>query len=292
VDAISIRTLESAGEMLLLEELQRQVWPGSETEVVPAHMLLSLAHNGGLILGAFDGEALVGFVLGFIGTDAATPARVAMARLKHASHMLGVHPRCRDRSIGYQLKAAQRRVVMAQGIRLMTWTYDPLLSRNAHLNIRRLGAVCRMYIRDAYGQLRDGLNAAVASDRFSVEWWLTSSRVKSRMQGARRPIDLANVLAAGVVKANPATLGEDDLPRPASQFTIPQEAMFLAEIPPDFHALRDADPHLGMAWRQHSRELFESAFTGGFMVTDFIYLKGEKHPRSYYLLSHGESKLG
>ena len=150
-DGIKFRRLEGVEDAAQVEEVQRAVWPGNETEVVPAHALLALSENGGVLIGAFDGDRLVGYVLGFLGTDSQSPDRPAMARLKHCSHMLGVHPDFRDRNIGYQLKIAQREAVVEQGIRLITWTYDPLLSRNAQLNIRRLGTVCSTYKRNIYG---------------------------------------------------------------------------------------------------------------------------------------------
>jgi predicted GNAT superfamily acetyltransferase len=289
---IRIRALTTPGEMKDVEELQRRVWPGDETEVVPAHMLTAIAHAGGVLLGAYDGEALVGMVLGFLGTDSDSPDRVAMARLKHCSHMLAVDPSRRDQSIGFALKLGQRQVVGRQGIRLITWTYDPLMSRNAHLNIRRLGAVCRTYLRELYGEMRDGLNAGLASDRFQVDWWITSNRVVSRLDSQRPPLDLAHFLEAGAQKINPAALGPDDLPRPSESFEPPSSALALVEIPPDFQGLKTRDMNLARAWRQHTREIFETAFAAGYIVTDFVYLRGEKAPRSYYVLSQGDSTLG
>ncbi len=291
-DDIVIRPLDSMEKLEQAEALQSLVWPGSERDVVPAHMMITIQHNGGVVLGAFDGDKLVGFVLGFLGTDEETPERVAMARLKHCSHMLGVHPKYRGRGIGYRLKCAQRQAVMRQGIRLVTWTYDPLQSRNAHLNIRRLGAICRTYIRDAYGEMRDGLNVGVPSDRFQVEWWITSRRVEARIEGSRPPLDLAHFLGAGAHKLNPATLGEDDLPRPAEEVEQPSGNVALVEIPADFHRLRLKDLELARAWRLHTRQVFEEAFARGYLVTDFVHLSGETVPRSYYVLSHGEGRLG
>jgi predicted GNAT superfamily acetyltransferase len=291
-DGVKIRRLEGVEDAVQVEQVQRAVWPGSETEVVPAHALLAIGENGGVLIGAFDDDRLVGYVLGFLGTDSQSPDRPAMARLKHCSHMLGVHPDFHDRSIGYRLKCAQRGAVVEQGIRLITWTYDPLLSRNAQLNIRRLAAVCSTYKRNIYGELRDGINIGLPTDRFEVEWWVTSARVVSRLKEARRPLDLANFLGAGAQKINPPTYNENDLPTPAA--TPPQfEAPFLlVEIPSDFLAVKQQDRELALAWRLHTRELFEQAFAQGYLVVDFIYLKGERRPRSYYLLVHGERTLG
>lgn len=289
---IDIRAIEEPEAASEAEDLQRIVWPGSETDIVPAHLLSTVSKNGGVLLGAYSSGSLIGFILGFIGVDDASPERVAMARLKHASHMLGVHPDHRGRGIGMALKLAQRRLVLDQGIRLVTWTYDPLLSRNAHLNIRKLGAVCRQYLTEAYGEMRDGLNVGVASDRFAVEWWITSSRVVTRIEGKRPPLDLANILAAGAVKINPATLGEDDLPRPAAHVLPMEGNLLLVEIPPDFERMRREKGELAQAWRLHTRDVFTRAFSLGYLVSDFIHLPEETIPRSYYLLIHGEGTLG
>lgn len=289
---ILIRALTTPEDMRAVEGLQRRVWSGDETEIVPAHMLMAVAHGGGVLLGAHEGDTLVGMVFGFLGTDSDSPNRVAMARLKHCSHMLAVDPDRRDRSIGYGLKLAQRRAVIRQGIRLITWTYDPLMSRNAHLNIRRLGAVCRTYLREVYGEMRDGLNAGLPSDRFQVDWWITSNRVTSRLDAQRPPLELAHFLEAGVLKLNPAALGPDDLPRPSELVEPLTGALALVEIPPDFPALKARDLGLARAWRDHTRAIFERAFSAGYLVTDFVHLRGERAPRSYYLLSQGDSTLG
>ena len=153
----NLRILESPAEMGEVEELQRLVWPGNETEIVPAHLLLAAVRGGGLVIGAFDKAALprlIGFVFGFPGFYL-TPDG---PRLKHCSHMLGVRPDCRDHGLGYALKRAQWQMVRHQGLDRVTWTYDPLLSRNAHLNIAKLGVVCNTYHREYYGEMRDGLN--------------------------------------------------------------------------------------------------------------------------------------
>ena len=291
-DPLLIRPLSSAEDMARVEDLQRAVWSGDETEIVPVHMLLAVAHGGGVILGAFDGEQLVGMVFGFLGVDSAHPERVAMTRLKHCSHMLAVHPGARGRDIGLRLKLAQREAILHQGVRLCTWTYDPLLSLNAHLNIRRLGAVCRTYLRDAYGPMRDGLNAGLPSDRFEVEWWVTSNRVEARLEGRRPPLDLVHFLEGGAQKVNPAGLRADGWAEPTQSIEPFRANLLLAEIPPDFQALRAADRGLAQAWRDHSRALFEQAFAEGYLVSDFIYLRGETAPRAYYVLLQGETTFG
>ncbi len=328
-----LRIFEKPDEMKLVEDLARMVWPGSETDVVPMHVLITVANNGGLVIGAFtkpdgepdppgpspsqgQGDKLIGFVYGFPGLYF-TPDG---PRPKHCSHELGVHPDYRDQGLGFALKRAQWQMVRRQGLDLITWTFDPLLSRNAHLNIAKLGGVCNAYLREIYGEMRDELNAGLPSDRFQVDWWVNSRRVERRLsKRARLPLDLAHCLSAGAWIVNPTEFGNGwarppsslpaqyaSLPEPerkdeakSSRKSSSVEAvselkergeanLLLVEIPSDFQALKAADPGLALEWRLHTRSLFEDLFARGYLVTDFVYLPGGR-PRSFYVLSHGES---
>lgn len=284
---ISIRILETPAEMAQVEQLQRIVWPGSETEVVPLHLLITAAHNGGLALGAFDGEKMVGFAFGFPGLYEVPDG----PRLKHCSHMLAVLPGLRDSGIGFALKRAQWQIVRRQGIDRITWTYDPLQSRNAHLNIARLGAVSNTYLREVYGEMRDGLNVGLASDRFLVDWWVNTQRVERRLGNRPRgELGIGDYDNAHIPRLYRVTGGAEALIRPPEQFAIPDEAMLLAEIPSDFMRLRQADFPLAIAWRAFTRQMFEDCFAAGYLVTDFIYDKSI--PRGFYVLTHGQATLG
>ena len=255
-------------------------------------MLTVVAHNGGVALGAWDGGQMVGFVFGFIGTDDAEVHRPAMARLKHCSHMLAVLPEYRDKGVGCILKLAQREAVMKQGIRLITWTYDPLESRNAHLNIARLGTVCNTYKREVYGEMRDPLNAGLPSDRFQVDWWITSQRAKKRLSGERPGLSFQSFAAANTPILNPTTLNAAGLPQMIQNITEPLGALGLVEIPADFQTLKTADISLAREWKARIRSIFESAFEAGYIVTDFLYETIEGRPRSFYVLSQGDARLG
>jgi predicted GNAT superfamily acetyltransferase len=284
---IIVRPLETPADFHAAEAVQRQVWPGSELDVLPLHLLTTVAHNGGLALGAFHDQRLVGFLFGFLGTDEGSSNRPALARLKHCSHQLGVLPEYRGQNIGYQLKLAQRDFVAAQGVRLITWTYDPLESRNARLNIAKLGAVCQNYLREVYGDMQDGLNAGLASDRFQVDWWVTSPRVKERLFGQRAPLVLASFTSAGAEILNPTSAGADGLPRPSERVLALAGSLALIEIPPNFQSLKAQDMGLAAAWRGHTRSLFEAAFNSGYWVTDFFHETVRDRQRSFYALSRG-----
>jgi predicted GNAT superfamily acetyltransferase len=281
-----IKILEAPEDMPAVEALQRAVWPGSETDIVPAHMLITAVHNGGLLVGAFVENQLVGFVFGFPGIEF-TPDG---PRPKHCSHMMGIHSDQRDSGIGFALKRAQWQMVRHQGLDHITWTYDPLLSRNAYLNIAKLGAVCNTYRRSEYGDMRDGLNAGLPSDRFMVDWWINTRRVERRLsKRARRTLrldDFSKAELQPLYSLHPSGHNDQWL-RPPEHFSPLEGNLTLAEIPSDFSALKDADFSLARDWRFFLRELFETAFSAGYIVTDFIY----DQSRSFYVLAHGESTL-
>jgi predicted GNAT superfamily acetyltransferase len=284
----SIRLLESPTEIAAVEDLQRDIWPGSETDVVPAHLMITAVHNGGLVLGAFEGDKLIGFVFGFPGIET-TPDG---PRPKHCSHMAGVLPEYRDRGLGFALKRAQWQMVRHQGLDHITWTYDLLLSRNAYLNIARLGAVCSTYRRTEYGEMRDGLNAGLPSDRFQVDWWLNTHRVERRLGKRARPtMTLAHLTRVGIRPLYALQYTPGGLPRPPEHVPILQDQLLAAEIPPDFMALKAADLGLARDWRFFTREFFETAFSQGYIVTDFAFDPGAQLPRSLYVLTDGESTL-
>jgi predicted GNAT superfamily acetyltransferase len=179
-------------------------------------------------------------------------------------------------------------MVRHQGLDHVTWTYDPLLSRNAYLNIAKLGAVCNIYRRSEYGDMRDGLNAGLPSDRFLVDWWINTRRVDRRLsKRARRPLKLDDFSKAELHPLYSLQLRDDYLPRPPEHFSPLNGNLTLAEIPPNFSVLKDVDFSLARDWRFFSREVFETAFAEGYIVTDFIY----DQSRSFYVLAHGESTL-
>jgi predicted GNAT superfamily acetyltransferase len=316
-----LRLLDSPGEMYAVEELQRRVWPGSETDIVPGHLLVTAAHNGGLVIGAYrlpdesgtnisdrvmnsaptsspDPEGLlVGFVFGFPGLYQTADGW----REKHCSHMLGVLPEYRDQGLGWNLKRAQWQLVRKQGIELITWTYDPLQSRNGYLNIANLGSVCSTYIQDAYGVMQDELNLGLSSDRFQVDWWVNSNRVTRRLSQKSRPrLDLAHYIAANSQIINPTEMDQAGFPSPTDQEPdLPDlikavdagtHPILLVEIPSDITHIKKSSIELAQRWRFHTRYIFEELFTTGYLVTDFIYLPGSS-PRSFYVLVHGNLTL-
>ena len=271
---LDIRQLREHDEYQQALELQRAVWGFVDLEVVPVHVLLTANTHGGLALGAFEAKEMAGLLFGFPGL---TPD----GTLVHCSHILGVHPDKRNRGIGADLKWEQRRRVLAQGIDLIQWTYDPLEVGNARLNLHHLCAICRRYHVDLYGDIVDRLNRGLPSDRFEVEWHLRDASVEALAMGTRR--------------AMPASGGEDILScrwhgekhlRPLA-WHKPSEDSALVEVPSDFQALKQEDHALALEWRYVTREVFSWCFSHGFVATDVVIRMHGERQRWMYLLRRG-----
>jgi chorismate synthase len=285
--AIEIRTLRALSEMRGVVELQQTYWGGDAESVIPAHMLFSLANHGGHVLAAFDDQEIVGALVGFLGTSEQDSERPAMAGLQIVSKRMIVLPDYRNHGVGYRLKLAQRELALKQAIRLVTWTFDPLLSTNAHLNIRKLGATAHVYLEDYYGTENEGgLTTLGSSDRLQVEWWVTNRRVEERLFGNRPELNLEHYLGANTVILNPTTSTDDGAILPSQLATVPAGSFALLEIPVNYSGLVSENPALAQTWRVHSRVLFKTVFGAGYIVTDFLRTEFEGRERAFYLLSY------
>jgi len=271
---IEIRLVKTLEEYRAVEQLQRDVWGLEEVEVVPDHLLLTAQKNGGLVLGAFDRlmgegrEQLIGFAFGFVGLT-------LEGKVKHCSHIAGVTPAYQNRNVGYRLKLAQRGHVLAQGIDLATWTFDPLESRNARLNFYKLGVTCSTYLRNLYVNMRDELNVGLPSDRFRVDWHVASDHVADRLRGDWIGPSLSTLRAEDVPILNPTLPG--DPPRPPHKILPIAGKRLLIQIPAHFQAIKSTDFGLALAWREHTRVLFEAAFAAGYTVVDLLFENGQSH---------------
>lgn len=288
---ISIKALKDLQEMHAVVELQRAYWGDSLESVIPAHMLFSIARHGGHVLTAYDGVQPVGALVGFIGTgDQLNNPRPAMTNLQVVSKRMVVLPEYRGSGVGYRLKLAQRDMAIAQGIRLVEWTFDPLLSLNAHLNVRKLGVICSHYLQDYYGTAdTGGLTVLGSSDRLVAEWWVTNRRVEERLKGARPPLTMQQYLEAAAPLVNASQVTSDGMMLPNTEDTLMDlqgRSMALLEVPLNFPDLVRNSTALATRWRTHTRALFMQLFNRGFVVTDFVRARYENRERAMYVLSY------
>jgi predicted GNAT superfamily acetyltransferase len=172
---IKITPLREHVEFDRCVEIQDTVWSYEPSARMSQKTFLLATQIGGQVLGAFDGDVMVGYAMSLPGV-----------RNGHAylhSHHLAVLPEWRNAGVGRRLKLAQRDDALARGFALIEWTFDPLEVRNAHLNIARLGAIARRYRRDFYGPSTSPLHGGLPTDRLVAEWWLKSDRVERTLRG-------------------------------------------------------------------------------------------------------------
>lgn len=258
------------------EELQKRVWDMPDYhEVVPANLLITAIKNGGLLVGAFANAQMLGFAFGFLGSETVNGTR----RLKHTSHMLAVVREAQGHGVGARLKWFQRDEALKQGLDLMTWTFDPLQAGNAHLNLARLGAIARRYFRNAYGEMTDALNAGIASDRFEVEWFLTSPRVAARATETRQTEEMKHLPRVYTIEWT-----ADALPRIVSERPLEGETL-LVEIPANLYTVKRRNLPLAIEWREKTRASLERAFEMGYAATDFFNATdAQGRAQSFYVL--------
>ncbi len=244
---IVIEEARDPARLVDMERLQMDAWGMSERDVAPANLLQIIGTSGGILLAAYDGDRAVGFVLSLLARRD--------GRLYQASHMLATDPAYQGRGVGAALKWRQRDYALAQGIDLMTWTFDPLIARNAHFNLRKLGAVSNTYYEDYYGPMDDDYNRGLPTDRLLVEWRL------------RAPSPFAGAPHARVA---PTPILVDDAGAPTLRLDdAPAGAPLVAQIPTDIGRIRERDAGAALAWRLALRRALSWAFMQGYMARDF-----------------------
>lgn len=237
------RVLETVPEFEQAAALEIAVWGIDPRDSVPVNLLRAIQHAGGLILGAYDGERIIGVALAF-------PARSEDDWVLW-SHLTGVDRAYQGRGIGFAIKQQQREWALANGFEQIRWTFDPLQRGNAHFNLRMLGATASRYHEDFYGMMVDEINRAdLPSDRVEAVWRLRDSRVEYADSPDR-----------------PYWLRDQGMPSLSTLDTRPPE--LLVQIPRRLAQLPGADALI--AWRFALREALIRAFESGYCAVDFTH---------------------
>ncbi|MEO8336849.1 MAG: hypothetical protein ABI664_17835 [bacterium] len=258
---VRIRPVSSLQEFRACVDLQAEVWGQQYTDSVPASLLQVATYVGGVVLGAFTPtDELVGFLFGLTGIDDGD--------IVHWSHLLGVRNSARDLGVGRLLKEAQRAELKLRGVKQMSWTFDPLVAKNAYLNLNRLGARVVEYVPNMYGTTTSPLHYGIPTDRLivSVDTHATApARDAIESPPTRQPVMTPEI---------------QDGDRALDQSSPP--AALWIEIPSDIQHVIEHTPSAGASWRIAVREHFQWALARGYEVTEL-----QRDPvasRSFYLL--------
>ena len=247
---IVIRDIKTLDEMHEVEELQREIWGVSDLDVLPALALRPQVEVGAILMGAFAEGRMIGFVFGF-------PGILNGETIIH-SDMLGVISAYRSQNVGYLLKLAQRDAALASGVKRITWTFDPLQSRNAHLNFSKLGVIADRYLINYYGETSSFLHQS-GTDRLWVTWLLDRDR-------ATRTAELDKLHSL-------VRVGQDGEP---VVNTNPEDKELIIEVP------GEPNPEL---WREPTRAAFTNALAAGYIVTDFYVVERNDRKVGAYVLT-------
>jgi len=264
-DGVTLRRVATLAEYAECVAIQYETWGADFREAVPAAILMVSQKIGGVTAGAFGpGGRMLGFVFGMTG--------VKDGRLVHWSDLLAVRPEARRLGLGTRLKHYQRELLLEAGVERMYWTYDPLVARNAHLNLVRLGARVAEYVPDMYGTSTGSvLHGDMGTDRFVVEWELGGADAPRPSALGPRPSAASH---APVVNAPDRPGGR---PRVSVLPDVPEA---LVEIPSDLEALLASDPARARDWRDTTRETFTWYLGRGYEVVGLV----ERDARTFYEL--------
>jgi predicted GNAT superfamily acetyltransferase len=284
---IGIRDLKSIDDLSQLKAVEKEVWGMTDEDALPLTLAIACKAAGNLFVGAFDKEKdkekLVGFAFGFFGRE--------HGQTTIHSHMLAVLDAYRHLDLGSRLKQAQRERAMAMGVHEMTWTFDPLQSRNAHFNFSKLGVVSDTYTVDFYGPETSSMLHRNGTDRLWVRWILNSRRVRDRLTGkstnARVETLDAMKLLAPLVRFDPSGRpGRADLAESLGRQRVS------IEIPGDILQVERTDMGLAREWRDATRWAFREAMKAGFVVAEFCRsIRGQQGPGAYLLQRGTVSEL-
>jgi predicted GNAT superfamily acetyltransferase len=253
--SLRIEVADQTDSMTAARAVFDEVWPGEGTQVT-SNLLRALVHAGGYCSIVLDDDEVVGAALAFPSRDASLPGGVYLH-----SHMAAVIDGLRDRGIGAAIKQHQRAWAREQGIPVISWTFDPLVRRNAHFNINRLGVEVRAYHPDFYGEMTDAINARDRTDRLVAWWVVDSERAHAAARGdlAIPDHDSVRRIARDLIRLDGGVPQLTDPPEPGETVLVP--------LPDDVVSLRRVDPALGLQWRLAVREALTSSFATGLRVS-------------------------
>lgn len=251
--AVLILELSELGDLRELERLLAEVWGRPGEPPISSDVLRALARSGNYVAGAYVDQRLVGGLVGWLGG-------VPPHELHLHSHILGVSTGSDARGLGFELKQHQRGWCLDRAVKVIEWTTDPLVRRNAYFNLTKLGARAGRYLVNFYGEMTDGINAGEESDRLLISWELESPQAESAAGGRAAEPSLDGLLGEGAARVVRVGAQGEPVATPSSARVL------LCQVPDDIVAIRHSDPALARSWRMAVRTALVDAFDAGYSV--------------------------
>ena len=266
---VAVRLLKNVDEYRQCEIVQARIWgaPGVTREVLTATQ-----KYGGVVIGTLIDGRVVGFIYAFLAQY--------HGRLIHWSHLMAVEAKYRDQGLGFKMKLVHRRIALDRGLKSICWTFDPLQSRNARLNISRLGALADEYVPDCYGRFPSLLEKGLPSDRWVANWRISTARVERRLRGETPAFDPA------LPRVNETRRNAQGFPHNQAIRLNLTHRRLLVETPTQTDAMRSQAMPLARRWRLEARRIFQHYLSAGYRVEDFFPPQPSTEGRCFYLLRH------
>jgi predicted GNAT superfamily acetyltransferase len=260
-NSITYKTIEELADINEVVSLQSDIW--SQDSVTPLPQLVASIHHGGILIGAFYENRLIGFCYGFAGFK--------NQEVYLISHMAAVRPEYQNLGVGYELKIKQREWAVAYGYQKIVWTFDPLEVRNGYFNLCKLGAYSKTYIPSYYGEMQDKLNKGLPSDRLVIEWDICSDRVEKAISG-ELPFKTEQVYEI-LLQADHNT----KYPLLVEKKSDSPKNGYLVAVPTNIQILKQTNLEVASAWRFAIRAAISEAIENGCIITGV-----QKVPNSTY----------
>jgi predicted GNAT superfamily acetyltransferase len=249
IDSITYKRIEDLEDINAVVLLQSEIW--GHDAVSPLPQLVASIHHGGIIIGAFSEERLIGFCYGFAGFKNGETYLI--------SHMTGIQPKYQNAGIGFQLKVQQREWAMAYGYQKIVWTYDPLEVRNGFFNLNKLGGFSQTYHSSYYGEMPDKLNKGLPADRLLIEWDICSNGVEKAISGewpTHKERNFESILNT-----------KDEFPLKIEKELDQKQAGYFVPVPANIQKVKQMNLEVALAWRFALRDVLSEALSKGFVIS-------------------------
>ena len=286
-EKILIKEIDAEEDFKECVKIQQELVQLNEVGIVPAYLLKLIGENGGLTLGCYLNEKLLGFNFSFSAYSNKDGYYLF-------SDTMGFYRSYQRKSLGYLVKQVQFQLALEKGASKVIWTYDPLLGPNANINIRKVGGIVHHYEMDKYSDVTYSKGVSIPADRFILDWQIQSKRVQSRIledhiHGSLLPESFQKVFASRTIPVIYHSSHQKihfEFREITDLYFLPEEPVVLIEIPYEFQDIKDKIPELAFDWRIKTRRLFQFYLnTHHYKVIDFYQLEENDEMRNFYVLA-------